>query len=232
MTFDIEPEKLAPVPASRQLEIPQGYKTYVKNSNVYNLYKENSFRIDDLCLVDPDGKNTKDICGYALYVNDELVGTYNQKQDYSFAGVKSDLYIKLPVDTIRFLLFQRIIAQEKLKRSKDPEEIKTLEDKIISLTEALKNGYELPKTAKNLALAETFDNLSKRNSKSKTPKLKVRANLFVRLKYNVLSIVKAYSNQLKVCLTATKTRFKTKKLERQNKKEQKNKQLKQQEHTM
>ncbi len=228
-TFDLTPEKLAPIPQSQELVVPEDYQTYVRDSKVYNLYKENNFRIDDIYLVDPDGKKTKDICGYALYVNGNLVGTYNQKEDYYFAGVKSDMYIKLPVDTIRFVLFQKLVAQEKLKKAKTEKQIKALEDEISFYNDALTKGYEFPKTSKNLALAETYNKMAKKyNTKSKTPKLKTHANLLLRLKYMVLGVVKTYAKELKLCMTATKTKFRAKKYEKKMKKDQKI----DQEHTM
>lgn len=221
-TFDITPEKLAPIPKAQPLVVPKGQQTYVKNSKTYNLYTDINFRIDDLYLIDQDGKKTKDICGYALYTNDKLVGTYNQKQDFYFAGVKSDMYIKLPVDTIRFVLFQKRVAQEKLKRAKTPEQIKALESEIVFYNDALTKGYEFPKTPKNLALAETYSKLTKKyNTKSKAPKLKTHANLLLRSKYFVLAIVKTYAKELKLCMTATKTKFKAKKYQKKMKKDQK-----------
>ena len=221
-TFDISPEKFAPIPKANKLVVPDGCQTYVRDYKLYNLYKDTNFCINDIYIVDPDGKKTRDICGYALYVNGNLVGTYNQKKDYYFAGQKSDMYIKLPVDTIKFVIFQKLVAQEKLKKAKTEKQIKELEDEISFYNDALTKGYEFPKTTKNLALAETYNKLSEKyNAQNKTPKLKTQANLLSRLKHTALCVIKTYAEELKFCMTATKTKFRAKKYIKKMNKERK-----------
>lgn len=231
ITYENEPKRFGDIPKAGTLVVPDGYTTYAKETKTFRLLPKQSFSIETVGLVDGDGKKTLNVCGYTLRVNGHFVANFQPKSEYQFEGLgKATYFEKLPVDTIKFVLFQQLYLQDKLSKLVDEQEYNKTKDELEFYTNALTKGYQFPQTVTNLALFDKFQNLSKQTlkeqdrlnalvQKNQNPNLSRRIGLVGYVKNNIKVFVKTCIKDLKFCANATKTKFAAKKIEKKLEKE-------------